>query len=184
MLIANETIEKQSDFNNQHEYECCRFVNCDFAEGNLTATKLIESEFIDCNLSNAKFDETSILDVRFKNCKMIGIQFDRSNQLLFSAIFENCQLNDCTFYEMKLRQTSFDSSNLQGADFTAVDLKDSKVIGCNLLNASFERANLEGVDLRMSEQHQIDPELTRMKKAKLTIDQLPGLVAKYGLVIG
>ena len=183
MLVVNETFEKLADFDNQNEYECCTFINCDFSNGNLTATKFIETEFVDCNLGNAKFDESSILEVKFKNCKMIGIQFDRSNPLLFSAVFENCQLNDSTFYEMKLRQSEFANSNLEGADFTAADLKDSKMTGCNMLNTSFERANLEGVDLRLSERLLIDPEVTRMKKAKLTIDQLPGLLAKYGLVI-
>lgn len=183
MLIANETFEKVSSLNNQNEYECCTFINCNLAEANLAATKFIESEFIDCNLSNAKIDETSILDIKFKNCKMLGIQFDRSNQLLFSAEFENCQLNDCTFFEMKLRQASFINSSLEGADFTASDLKDVKMTGCDLFNASFGQANMEGVDFSMSVRLQIDPEVTRLSKSKLSLAQLPGLLSKYGLKI-
>ena len=114
---------------------------------------------------------------------MLGIQFDRSNQLLFSATFENCQLNDCTFYEMRLRQTEFANSNLEGADFSAADMKDVKITGCDLFNTSFDRANLEGVDFRMSVRLQIDPELTRLMKAKLSIAQLLGLLSKYNLKI-
>lgn len=183
MLIANETFEKISELSNRNEYECCTFLNCDLSEANLSATKFIESEFIDCNLSNAKFNDTSILDVKFKNCKMLGIQFDRSNQLLFSAIFENCQLNDCTFFEMKLRQSEFQNSNLEGADFTAADLKDIKITGCDLFNTNFDHANLEGADFSMSVRLQIDPELTRLAKAQLSLSQLPGLLSKYNLKI-
>ncbi len=183
MLVANEWLEKLTAFNNQNEYECCTFINCDFSEGNLSATKFIECEFIECNLSNAKVDDTSILDVSFKNCKMLGIQFDRINQLLFSASFENCHLNDCTFYEMKLRQTEFSNSSLEGADFTASDLKQVKVVGCDLFNASFDRANLEGADFQMSVRLQIDPEITRITKAKFSLNQLPGLLTKYDLKI-
>ncbi|MEO9869798.1 pentapeptide repeat-containing protein [Ekhidna sp.] len=183
MLIANETFEKLTALDNQNEYECCTFKNCDFSGGNLSATKFIESEFIDCNLSNAKLNETSILDVQFKSCKMLGIQFDMSNPLLFSAIFENCQLNDCTFYEMKLRQAEFTNSSLEGADFTAADMKEVKITGCDLSNANFDRANLEGADFLMSVRLQIDPELTRITKAKLSMSQLPGLLSKYNLKI-
>lgn len=183
MLIANETFEKLDKLDNHNEYEGCTFINCDFSEGYLTSTKFIESEFVDCNLSNVRFDDSSILDVQFKNCKMIGIQFDRINQLLFAAIFENCQLNDCTFFEMKLRQSSFVNSSLVGADFTAADLKEIKITGCDLLNANFDRANLEGVDFQLSSGFEIDPELTRLTKAKLSLAQLPGLLTKYDLKI-
>ena len=183
MLIANEHFENLTPLSNEHEYECCTFKSCDLGSVNLSATKFIESTFSDSNLSNVRFDNTSMLDVSFEGCKMIGIPFDQSNQLLFSAFFRDCQLNHSIFHGMKLKQCSFENCSLEEADFTASDMKGIKLIGCDLFNAAFDVANLEEVDFLGSYRLMIDPEQTRLTKAKFSVDQLPGLLAKYNLKV-
>lgn len=183
MLIANEKFEAVFELDNTDEYECCIFKNCDLSGAYLTSTRFIECEFIECNLSNIHVEETSFLDCVFSNCKMLGIQFDRCNHLLFSAKFENCQLDHSTFYQMKLQQTEFNQSSMEGVDFTDAELKGTKVTGCNLLNAKFERTNLQGADLTASSNFSIDPEQNQISKAKFSQSELEGLLIRYNIKV-
>lgn len=183
MLIANETFDTLKSLDNQQEYECCTFRQCDLSEAFLTSTRFIECEFVECNLSNIRIDQTSFIDCSFDQCKMLGIQFDRSNHLIFSASFTNCQLDHSTFYQMKLKDTRFTNSSLEGADFTETDLKGANLTGCNLLNAKFERTNLEEADLRNAVGYAIDPEQNRIAKAQFSLSEIEGLLTRYRIKI-
>jgi hypothetical protein len=52
-----------------------------------------------------------------------------------------------------------------------------------LTNALFENTNLEKVDFRTSYNFTIDPENNRIKKAMFSLNTIPGLLVKYGIVI-
>lgn len=71
------------------EYESCRFVNCVFANGDLSETKFLECTFENCDLSMVHVAKTSCQEVVFKNCKMLGLRFDMCNNLLLSFSFTN-----------------------------------------------------------------------------------------------
>lgn len=183
MLVANEKFESVSELDNTNEYECCTFKNCDFSGAYLTSTRFIDCEFVECNLSNIHVEETSFLDCVFCNCKMLGIQFDRCNHLLFSAKFESCQLDHSTFYQMKLQQSEFDGSSMEGVDFTDAELKGAKITYCNLFNAKFERTNLQGADLTGSTRFSIDPEQNQISKAKFSQSELEGLLTQHNIKV-
>ncbi|MEO1253915.1 MAG: pentapeptide repeat-containing protein [Bacteroidota bacterium] len=183
MLKANEVFNKLDSFDNQNEYECCTFKQCDFLGANFSNTKFIECEFEDCNLSNVLVGGTSFREVRFENCKMLGIQFDTSNQLLFEASFKNCQLDHSVFFQMKLKESSFENCQMIEVDFSEADLSKAQLIGCDLTNTKFDHTNLERADLSGSVGLTIDPEINKLSKSKIPFSQLPGLLVKYEIRI-
>src|SRR5581483_2231010 len=89
------------------EYESCAFRNCDLSECDLFATRFIECDFTGCNLSLAKLRNTSFQDIKFKDCKMLGLRFEQCDKFGFAVGFENCLLDHCSFYQVKLKKTLF-----------------------------------------------------------------------------
>jgi fluoroquinolone resistance protein len=75
------------------EYECCRFVDCDFSNSSLIDINFIDCVFEGCNLSMVKLSNTIFRDIKFINCKMLGLYFDKCNEFGLSVNFENCNLN-------------------------------------------------------------------------------------------
>lgn len=165
------------------EYELCVFKNCNFSNSKFTGTKFLETTFIGCNLSNVQLYKTSFQDVSFKTCKMLGLHFDKCNPFSFAISINDCQLNHSIFYQMKLGNSSFVNTNLQGVDFTDAELKNCIFQKCDLLNAVFENTNLEKVDLSTCLNYSIDPNNNRIKKAKFSVYGLPGLLTKYDIKI-
>ena len=108
---------QQIDFTLNHfetgDYESCKFENCNFNEIDLSESKFIDCEFIECNLSLVKLDETAFQQVVFKNCKMIGFNLETCNQFALNVSFENCILNDSSFYQLPLKRTKFIQCSLQ-----------------------------------------------------------------------
>jgi len=109
--FVEETTFEKEDFNLENlergDYELCTFMNCNFANSDLSNTRFVDCEFQDCNLSATKIGGTGLQDVRFNNCKMLGLQFDECSDFLFRVSFDNCQLNHSSFFSNKLVKVSF-----------------------------------------------------------------------------
>lgn len=165
------------------EYESCHFTNCDFLAANLSDFTFVDCEFTSCNLSLAKLNKTAFRDVRFKNCKMLGLHFEHCNGFGLAFSFENCTLNDSSFYQTKIKQTVFRNCQLLAVDFTETDISESVFDQCDLQNATFDRTILEKADLRTAFNYHIDPEINRIKKAKFSLPEVVGLLGKYDIAI-
>lgn len=165
------------------DYENCQFINCNFAEANLSKTTFIDCVFDNCNLSAANINGTSFQETVFSNCKLMGLRFEDCNQFLFTVTFTDCFLNLSTFYKMKLKSTRFTNCSMHEVDFTEADLSAAELDSCNLLNAVFDNTILEKADLRTAINFSIDPERNKLKKAKFSATALSGLLHKYDLVI-
>lgn len=90
---------------NQQEFDDCTFLNCNFSKSDLRAIEFIDCCFNGCNLSLALLEGAGIKNIEFKDCKLMGVDFSKSNDFLFSASFENCQLDYCSFYKKKLKKS-------------------------------------------------------------------------------
>ena len=99
------------------EYENCKFINCNFSNINLSSVKFIDSHFIDCNLSLAKLTKTAFVDVAFVRCKMIGLHFENCEPLGLAVTFQNCSLNNSSFYQSKLKKTMFKKMFIERSGF-------------------------------------------------------------------
>jgi len=66
-------------------------------------------------------------------------------------------------------------------DFTKADLTDTTFGNCNLSRAFFDGTVLKNADLSSSYNFIIDPDNNDIKKAKFSVQGLPGLLVKYGI---
>jgi uncharacterized protein YjbI with pentapeptide repeats len=114
---------------------------------------------------------------------MVGLQFKLHTDFLFSVQFQNCNLQLCSFVKMSLKKMKFKNCNLREVDFSAADLAEANFDGCDLLAATFVDTNLEKADFRNAINYAFNPDLNRIKKAKFSVNGLPGLLQKYDIQI-
>jgi uncharacterized protein YjbI with pentapeptide repeats len=185
-LIADRTFNKLS-FREQPleagEYDHCQFSDCDFSELDLMHFKFIDCTFLTCNFSLAKTNGTSFQQAIFKGCKLLGIRFDLCKPFNLSFTFEGCNLEHSTFYNLKIKKTTFRDCVLRSVDFSGCDLSSSTLLRCDLADATITGCNLEKADFRGSFYYRLDPSANKIKKAKFSLDGLPGLLAQYDIVV-
>lgn len=165
------------------DYENCTFTGCDFSDSDLADLNFMECTFDGCNLSLTKLTNTTLRETRFVRCKLLGLHFEDCNKTLMSLDFENCIIELCSFYRLKLSRTRFVSSKISEADFTEADLMESSFTGSDLQRSVFRNTNLEGADFRTSVNYSIDPDLNRIKKAKFSLAGIAGLLDRFGIEI-
>jgi uncharacterized protein YjbI with pentapeptide repeats len=73
--------------------------------------------------------------------------------------------------------------SLKEVDLTEADLTEVKFLDCELLDALFDRSNLEKADFSSARHYRIDPTVNNIKKAKFSLDGLPGLLTAYNIDI-
>ncbi|MEO5996059.1 MAG: pentapeptide repeat-containing protein [Chitinophagaceae bacterium] len=165
------------------EYVSCQFISCNFSNSDLSDSEFMDCIFDSCNLSLAKVLNTKIKNIQFIKCKITGIDFSVCNDFLFSCRFKECIIGYCTFWSRKLKKTIFKDCSLKDSDFSEADLTGTQFNNCDLLNSIFRNTILEKVDFRSSFNYSINPELNNIKKAKFSIQGLPGLLSKYDIII-
>lgn len=164
-------------------YEKCTFQQCIFLNSSISHCQFVDCEFIDCNLSNVKAFDTAFKNVHFKDCKLTGLHFNRAHEFMLVLHFEQCIMNLCSFYGMKLKKTSFVKCMLREADFREADLTESIFEECNLLQALFENTNLRKADLRSAFNFSIDPIQNKIQKAKFSKENVLGLLDQLDIII-
>lgn len=186
MEFLDETFDKR-DFTGEPlpkgEYESCVFKHCNFSGSALSSIRFIDCMFIGSNLSLVRLDKTVLRDAQFKECKMVGLHFEQCDPFGLSFSFEGGLLDQSSFYRAKLKKTVFKGIQLREVDLTECDLTSAVFDNCDLTGAAFENTILEKADLRTSFNYSIDPERNRVKKAKFSLQGLPGLLNKYDIEI-
>lgn len=165
------------------EYENCVFAKCNFLNFNFSEFKFYDCEFIDCDLSLIKLTQTGFINVKFKNSKLLGLLFENCNDFGLSVGFENCLLNQSSFYKTNMKATLFKNCQLREADLTNCDLNGSIFDNCDFAGAIFRNTIIEKADFRTSYNYLIDPEANRIKKAKFSAAGAIGLLVKYDIEI-
>jgi fluoroquinolone resistance protein len=185
-IIENAVLEKVNFAETPLEapvYENCRFLNCDFTGTDLSGFSFRSCEFTGCNLSQIRNPDLSLNDVAFKSCKLLGLAFQDCNPLLFSVSFDGCKMDFSRFMKMKLAGTVFAGCSLKEADFIQADLSGAAFRNCDLMRAVFNGTLLERADFRTAYNFAIDPERNKIKKARFSLNNVAGLLAKYAIVI-
>ena len=163
------------------DYEECVFSACSFMHSKLIGSNFSECTFVDCDLSMVNLTGITLRDCRFLRCKILGVKFESCNELLFSAGFEQCQLDFSSFFKLPLANTVFNECGLLEVDFTKADLQGALFKQCDLSGAIFFESSLEKADFREAKNFTIDPELNRMKDARFSLAGAGGLLGKYKL---
>ena len=185
--FVNDKAFKNKDFTTKPlekgEYDGCRFVNCHFENSDLSSISFIDCVFEDCNLTNAKLNGVLLNDVTFLNCKLVGILFNNCGGLTFSPRFKGCQLNLSSFYQVNVGNVVFTNCSLQEVDFAEANGTGCTFNNCDLQRAIFRLTNLEKADFRTAYNFSIDPEWNKLTKAKFSLQNVAGLLAKYDVEI-
>jgi len=165
------------------DFEQCKFYQCNFDRVDLNDFNFINCVFVECNLSLTQINNTSFQEVIFTDCKMIGFNLETANTFGLKVKFENCILNDSSFYELKLPKTHFKDCSLEHVDFVNADLSQTFFENCNLKNAVFDQTNLEKANLATSFNFSINPTQNKIKNAKFSKENCFGLLDIFQIKI-
>ncbi len=165
------------------EYYRCTFEHCDFTEILFQKINFEECRFVACNFSLCKSNGTSWNKVWFAQCKLTGANFSHANKFTFNAKFSDCLMQYASFQGLNLQGFQFTKCQLTEADLTTCNLKKAQFIDCNLDRAIISHCNLEEADFSTAFNFIINPNDNRMKKAKFSLQNLPGLVAVFDVKI-
>ncbi len=181
-LFQDQTFEKITTLP-LWEYENCHFLSCDLSECDLSQIRLIDCVFDKCNLSMAKVWSTSMQHINFVDCKLHGIEWSQSAAFLFEVSFRDSLLDFGSFSGIKMQKTEFTGCHITEVNFAQADLTGSIFDRCDLLGSIFQNTILEKVDFTTARRYAIDPEVNKMKKAKFCLEWVPGLLAKYDIIV-
>ncbi|MDB5016405.1 MAG: hypothetical protein JWQ84_1237 [Mucilaginibacter sp.] len=177
-------VKAEDIFGHSRTFENCRFATCNFSYADLSDVLFIDCRFEECNLSLASFTNTGLQNINFKHCKISGVNFSKSRDFLFEVHFENCIVDNAIFYKKRNKKAIFRDCSLVETDFTEADLTNAKFDNCNMNRAFFSNTILKNADLSTSYNFIIDPDNNNIKKAKFSLQGLPGLLAKHDIRIG
>lgn len=186
IIQEDKTFTKLSTADNvfgSDTFENCRFLNCDLSAANLSGKVFIDCQFEDCNLSLAHVTNTGFQNAKFKHCKLSGVNFAKSLDFLFEIHCENCILDNAIFFRKKNKKANFKDCSMVETDLTEADFTDAKFDNCNLDRAFFDRTILKNADLSTAYNFMINPDNNDIKKAKFSVQGLPGLLSKYDIRI-
>ncbi|MEI7595959.1 MAG: pentapeptide repeat-containing protein [Bacteroidota bacterium] len=164
-------------------FEQCYFINCKFIETIFSNCDFIDCKFDSCNFANAILPDTGLKTVIFEQSKLIGIDFYACKDFLFNVSFSDCILDFASFIKKNLKKTKFLNTSLESVNFSDADLSDSKFENCNLMNTQFFHSILVKADFSTSKNIYLNPNDNKIGKAKFSLNQLPGLLAFYNIIV-
>jgi uncharacterized protein YjbI with pentapeptide repeats len=114
---------------------------------------------------------------------LIGVNFTPTDTFLFHVSFENSILDYASFLGMKMNGTKFNTCSLKEVNFSSCQLPNSAFMQSNLQDALFNKTSLKQADLSTAYNFHIDPVLNDVKKAKFSMQGLPGLLSAFDIII-
>ncbi len=164
-------------------FEKCVFRNLNLSKAVLANANFINCRFENCNLWLVVLAGAKLNEVDFVNCTLVSVDFEHCSTFGFFVSFQECQLDQSHFFGRNLKKTRFMDCSI----------KEARFINCDLTGAVFKHANLElavfinntliQADFSTAYNITLDPEKNKMKKARFPLDELPGLLTKYELVV-
>ena len=164
------------------EFYKCIFTSCLFIKAVFEKCVFEKCTFLNCDLSVVKFIGSSFIDVKFVENKMIGIDWTII-QKPSRFNFLKCILNDSSFYKMDLRSTQIEECIAHNSDLENTDLSKTNCRKTDFLNAKFGEADLSYADFTGAINYSINPNKTKLKKAKFSLPEAVSLLDVWGVQI-
>lgn len=150
------------------EFVACDFKSLNLSEKSLKNTLFIECRFSKCDLSNALLQGVRFRDVSFVDCKIMGVNFSVVS-LSEDLSFTDSMLDFSVFQGLDLRNFKAIDCSINDGDFAASNLEGAVFRGSRLRNTSFNECNLKKSDFTDASDYFIDPQFTRIEKAKFSM---------------
>lgn len=185
ILFENVTIN--SDKVSDKQFYNCQFKRCDFTDTEFNHCRFEESTFTDCNLSLLKVTGSKFRNVMFKTCKLIGIDWTRANwpniQISSTMDFDECSLNDSSFFGLCLIEIKMEGCQIQGVDFSEANCEEASFIQSDLLNSRFNKTNLNKADFTDAVNYSINVFDNQVSKAKFSLPEATSLLASLDIEV-
>jgi fluoroquinolone resistance protein len=177
-----EKVVFSGQFLDKIEFYNCTFLFCDFTKAKLSRCEFEKCTFISCDLSLLNFGGSGLSDVKFTKSKLIGILWE-SVRNPYRYSFEECKLDNSSFYGLNLRNLVIKGCSARDADFTRSDLTKAIFSDTDLLNSRFSNTNLSFADLSSALYYNIDPSNNKIKKAIFSYPEVTSLLNSFDIII-
>lgn len=165
------------------EFYSCKFTNCDLSEVVFQNSIFEDCLFDNCNLSLTNFRNSRLQKVEFEECKITGVNYGLCERYMIDINFNQCYLQNCTFFGLNLNKNKFLCSRLIECDFVETELKYSEFCHSDLSGTTFHNCNLEYSSFKDATNYNIPPIYNKLKKATFTLPDVIGLLTCFGLNI-
>lgn len=181
-----EQLFEKTDFKNQViseiEFYKCEFVSCIFVKSVFDKCVFEKCEFRNCDLSVVDFAESALIDAEFTDSKLIGIDWTKARKPIYID-FLKCVLNDSSFYKLDLRSRKIESCTAHNVDFEEINLSKAICSRTDFLGSKFNGADLSEADFTEAVNYSIDPNNTKIKKAKFSHPEVLNLLDAWDIII-
>lgn len=164
------------------EFVECTFIGLDLAEREFKNSKFIECHFRKCNCSNAVVQNSTFRDTKFDECKLMGINWS-SVQSIANLSIQNSNLDYSVFQELNLGHAIFKDCVIREVDFSQSKMESANFSGSNLRGSFFTGCDLSKADFRDAIEYNIDPQFTKLKKAKFSMPEAMSLLQSLEIII-
>ena len=117
-----------------------------FAQAHLRSVRLRDVRFVRCDLSNAVMRGVEASRVEFVDCRLIGMKAIECR--MEDVLLERCDSRYAQFNDGAVQCSDFVDTQLNEAEFRAVNLENTLWIRSDLSRADLKGAKLTGADLR------------------------------------
>ena len=129
--------------------ENCIFRRVSFTRSKLSGLKLKDVRLIECDFANAEAFAPKMMRVEFLNCRLTGFRMPEADcqHVLISE-------GDAAFSQFRFgvfKTSEFNTANFAEADLQNADLRNAVLKGCNFTKAEMTGAKLDGADFRGSQ---------------------------------
>lgn len=181
--FEDETFKEQDYSGEEHRdftWESCEFHNCKFNESSLPFSRFSDCTFVNCDFSGMNPSNARFQDCKFNNCKLVGVNWCDVGELR-TVEFEECLLNYGIYANLKLQGIVFKKCKIHEADFAECNLEKAEFSNCDLSQTNFNNSNLFKADFRGAVNYSIDPNFTRIQKAKFSMPEAANLLQAFDI---
>ncbi|OHV08397.1 pentapeptide repeat-containing protein [Kushneria phosphatilytica] len=161
-------------------FDNCSFKNCDFSHATFRNCRFTDCSFDNSNLSVTQFPCTLLQGVAFNLCKMMGIDWPRmrcpSIQIPGVLSFEECVLDDSSFFGLYLAETTMISCRIHRVDFSEANCEQIDFSGSDLEDTIFNRTRLRGANFIDATHYSINILENDIKNARFSLPEAVALL--------
>jgi uncharacterized protein YjbI with pentapeptide repeats len=192
LSIESKTLYEGRSFSGINANEGLEIVDTEFSECTFNSCKLFnisffnctfeDCEFENCDLASASIKHTTFRGVKFIDTKLTGIQWPEAAMPL-DVNFKRCLLNYSGFIGVDLRNTKMIECQLKEADFTEANLSKTDCSYSDFSGARFINTNLTRANFTNATNYAIHPHGNKLCKTKFSLPEVLSLLDVFDIII-